>query len=507
MHKSIFLTVFLLGFKILALSPLPTEPYLHVKVQDQIAGYRAIYGEILKNNPQNPDKVHSALLFGKLKNAFILARNYISEVAVNDKEGAKQDIYQKYLQILYNAADQLNLASQMTISNFERVNLLCALLATKYRANIDYDIFYSDKGDELFDGIRPKIIRGEQIAGKPGLKHFLDKGVDETINFITAGMENTYIHNKPFKPETNQFFPMAPLYMNKDIGIGYKSFNDQLFAEFPMMLATYFLSPVPITIEDVKSHKPTKKKPHYSSVDSPFSMLLHDYGHREGMYFIMENTAKIGINFLDSFRRLYRLSSTLNTQEQSILHAGLFSLTHESKMKHFDSSWQQQVVQSPQNFLDLLISATVIFHRNTLNQKESEMYKQLFRDDEYMLYWAKNSLNKPFVPLLPKEVKSKNTSINKLLPCAKDERGKPVIFLKAYNNFVTGIYDNGKLPIALPYLVDNNGMKLPEGWSWLSSEQVRADRKLTNLRQKYAKSYLRDGYSAFWKAFRELAGI
>lgn len=521
---------------------LPNQAFQPVSIRNQIVEYREIYDEILRKNPKNPHQEHAPRLFEKLKNAFILTKKYIEDNKVLNQDGQEQDqgLYLDYLDTLYKAAHELNEKGEMTPVHFERLNVICALIGSEYRI---YDAgarlyYYSYQTYKLWTGIN--LRERSKIEGMA--KDSLEAGVSSTVNLIKTKMNESFIgrfDESFWQPENKKFYPLAILYMDKEIGIGYQTFVNQFFGPYPLFLASFFPSPAPTSEEELKNRRLTKKEVHFSHIASLFNMLVHDFEHRYIMNMLLSFFSDSwSIYWIDYLRPTYNLISKVNVQEQKVLNAGLFLLLHELQYTYLVFANEREFNPAKIHMLVAAIDNFKARIQEELKERGSYNYKTLYRDNEYVLFWAKNKAGKSFVPQI------KIAGKDKFLPIVSDERGIPVIILEVYSEMAKVRVSDQKHPTLIPYIVDAEGnMILPKGWKLLSREETRvidsfvvtsegrdmflkAGKKITpefetaenihkmvrqkkldlyHLRQSYAVKYLAIAFDNFWNEFKTIA--
>ncbi len=479
-----------------------TEDFQPVSIKRQIEEYRFIYDEILRQNPKNPHLHHSPRFFAKLQNAFKLIRKYIQSKTVIDENGQNidQDTHLKYLDTLYQVAVKLNEQREISPVIFERLNSICALIGSAYSHYDTGSRFY------FWDTI---------CLWRDNTKPALESGVDATVELIKTGVNALFIGevDKPLRlQETKQFTPSAILYMDKNIGIGYQSFVNQFFKEpYPLFLATFFPSPLPTTEEEMKNRRKTKHDVHHSKVIDPFIMLSHDLEHRQAISALIADFER---NFTSSFNEYlkpaYDQIEHANPQESKVLYAGLFLLIHElqSTRLHTLNSQRNTKKLDKHSVFKLIVEGFEEHTKSKLENRASDDYKTFYRDNEYVLYWAKNKDQKPFLPLLKVDGKEK------FLPVALNQNKLPVIILE---RSPTGfkIRDFASINISTEITVDkDDNLKLPVGWSFMSLHQRRYEdsrfqnsytKRLPERRHSTAAQYLIKGYHDFWNEFKAIA--
>lgn len=366
----------------------------------------------------------------------------------------------------------------------------------------------------------------------------LKAGVESTINFIKTKMDDSFIggFDESFR-KYKKFFPLAILYMDKEISIGYQTFVNQFFGPYPLFLATFFPSSVPTTFEESQERRLTKQEVHFSNVASLFTLLVHDYEHRYIINWLLSFFSAGNIPWIEYLRPTYNLISTATPQAQRVLNAGLFLLIHELQYSHIaPEKWKEFHPSKEFDTLAFVIEKYKNHIQNTLQKRETEDYKIQHRDNEYILWWAQNKEGKPFIPLV------KIAGKDKFLPVAIDERGVLVIILEVDSHFVKVRISDQEETSNIPYNTDlENNMLLPAEWRLMFPEERRISEgffmtpegielpkkigyskefeaaealynkqrqkkiDLAKLRNSYAAQYVMKGFQDFWGEFEALA--
>jgi hypothetical protein len=518
------------------LSSYTNHGYQHTSIQKQIEEYRHIYDEILQENSSDPYQTHSPRFFEKLQNAFRLTRQYILGSEVWDPDGNKQEqnIYLTYLKTLYNAACKLNKNKEMTPRYFERVNLLCALIGTQYRHYDAGNRFFAAATWHLWTGKDILLETQEELA-----EASLRGGVESTLSFIKTKMSQARTPGNYDHIRVKGFFPLAILYMDKDIGIGYQTFVKQFFTgNYPLFLATFFPSSVPTTHEELVNRKERKQDVHFSHVLSLFTMLAHDFEHRDIELGLLEFfTQRYRTSWIEYLRPAYEAISKISLKNGKIVYAGLFLLIHEFQYLDIPlTKWKEFHLSKQFDLLEFVIKDYQNSIKSKLEKRGGNNYKVQMRDNEHVLRWAKNEKGKTFIPLIKVEGKER------FLPIAKDENGIPVIVLEVDPSSTivkVRFFDQGATK-EIPYITGSeNNITLPEGWTWMTREEQRVPEQfhstsegrqilrergfkeyeitkisydkerqkkvdLNNLRQTHAAEYVMKGFNDFWDEFKKL---
>lgn len=528
------------------------QDYEYIGAREQIKEDQEIYDEILRKNPKNPYHTHSNRLFDKLKNAFMLVRKYIQDAEVIIPNGTKQDqkVYLGYLDTLYKAACKINEDQAMTPLHFEDINLLCALIGTKYR---HYQAAFYD--DFTF------MWGGENSSEQPEKKLFyeaLQEGLESVVDFIKINMNEILKDQKEAllsfweEGNTKTFSPMAIIYMDRDVPIGYNTFESNSLAEsYPLFLSTFFPMYVPTTIEEDDAQKYTKHNVHFSQLQSLLSMLYHDFLHRLQNLEVLRIFRDKGVDLKRCLRIPYKFNNSIPLDKKRPLIAGLFSLDHELQpytVRTIPDELFNKWRQAPESF-DTLKDIIEIYQKEMQEKVKHRTtfefgYKTTAGDQEYVLRWAKNEKGEAFIPLVKANGKVR------FLPFAQDDMGTPVIILEVNpDSAVAKVRFSGKTMVEeIPYTANaENNMLLPENWTWMPREEYKYLRdfqetpegralwrthpgkyeknwqeayvstkqryeepyqkrkELYQLRQEHASQYVIKGYEDFWAAFKELA--
>lgn len=460
-------------------------PYNHLSVKEQLEEYASIYNDIYKRNPDTPYLTHSDGLFTKLQNAFILTYDFLA----NQNNGTETD---KPLQIqelsrletLYQATLQMQNEQGLSPLHFERINILCALLGHDYRPYLEEN-FINDI-NELSSKLHQKWSSASDL-----------------IQFIKIEMDNCEIGevDKDLRENTNFFFPMAFIYSDNSLPIGYNTFIKSFFEHsFPLYVGNFYPNKNPIMY--------TKSQPHYSTVNGFMTFIIHDLNHRVIIFSIQLKTDQsFHFNWFKYLKPLYeKAESKKSISKGKLLDSALFLFIHENYFgeNYSPKYYVAREIKTPFKLLNKNIKIVKKHIIRNLPLRHTSSYKDAFRDYEKVLFYSYNPLN-PWLPLVNVEGKLK------LLPYAWNANNDPVLVIKKRNDNTFKYHPAKNTDLALIHYSPPGNLELPEGWKWMTKQERKELEKGSNkgksevyyMRNLLATKYLQRGFEKYWDAFLE----